>query len=230
MQSILRILLVIFCFHPLISTAQLDLFANSGNYPGTNVRIAEMAYKPKVTGSFYLDKEWKTADIILSNEQVKLTNVPVRIDAKYNLIEIKHNDEVKVLYSYQAHSLMFHENGDIYLTNKSLKDCDIKGFSKVLFSGESSLVCNYYTKLKEATYNPALHIGEKDKQIVIVPVYHILLGNEACIKLEKSKKKFRKQFEEEEEVYNFIKKNKINPKKEKDLLKFMEFLDSKYPN
>ncbi len=177
------------------------------------------------TGSPFVNTEWQMADITLLENQAKILNVPVRIDAKANLIEINHEDRVKVLHATNTYSLAFKSNEEVYISNSTLGIAEPVGFFKIIYNKKSSLLCHYSTKLVQGAYNPILDAGIKEDKLVVEQTYYIFQKGK-LLKLEKNRKKLLHQFEGQPEISQFIKAQKITPKFEYDLLKLIGFIDS----
>ncbi len=68
-------------------------------------------------------------------------------------------------------------------------------------------------------------MGERDDKIVITKTHYAFI-NRQLIELEKNKRKLTRQFNSNEEMDAFFRHNKINPKDEQDLIKFIKYYDS----
>ena len=178
-----------------------------------------------LTGSPFVNTDWQLADIILLDNKAQILNVPVRIDAKSNLLEINHEEKVKVLHATNTYSVAFKTSNDVYLSNKTLGISEPEGFFKVVYNQKSSLLCHYSTKVIQGAYNPILDAGIKEDKMVIEQTYYIYREGK-LIKLEKNRKKLIKQFNNQPEIAQFIKDQHIMPKEEYDLLKLIGFIDS----
>ena len=176
------------------------------------------------TGSPFIYNEWKLADIITAENKAEILNVPARIDAKSNVIEINHDGKVKVLHSSNTYSLVFKTSKEIFVSNKVLGITEPEGFFKIIYNEKSSLICHYSTKLIEGTYNPVLDAGIKENKLLVEPTYY-MIKNGKLVKLEKNRKKLIRQFNDQPEVVQYIKNQHITPKLEEDLLKLIGFID-----
>jgi len=177
------------------------------------------------TGSPFVNTEWQQANIILIENKAEILDVPVRIDAKANLLEINHEDRVKVLHATNTYSLAFKNSEEVFVSNKTLGVEEPEGFFKIVYNKKSSLLCHYSTKVVQGTYNPILDAGIKEDKLVVEQTYYIFKEGK-LVKLEKNRKKLIHQFNNEPEVAGFIREQKITPKFEYDLLKLVSFIDS----
>jgi hypothetical protein len=178
-----------------------------------------------LTGSPFINSEWQLADIIVIENKGEIRGVPVRIDAKFNLIEIMDEERVKVLHSSNMYSLAFRTSNEVFVSNKTLGITEPEGFFKIIYNKKSSLLCHYSAKLIEGTYNAILDAGIKEDKMVIEPTYYILRDGKLT-KLEKNRKKLIRQFDDRPEIVQYIKDQHITPKIEIDLLKLIGFIDS----
>ena len=231
--SLVKYLLIAICFIPGQVFGQIELYKGSeGSYNpfGTSVagdfmRVYEIPYNSSLLGTPYLNEEWKTADIVLSHDDLLVKDIPIRIDVMNNWLEVKHKGKIYLLYLDDTHSFYFKNSNDAFITGNSIDEDSPAGFYKVIYNEKSSLFCHYSTSIKKATYVPAFNVGEKDDKIIIKKTYYVYINNQ-LIKLEKNKKKLIQQFKSNNKTISFIKHNNINPKKEQDLIKFIKYYDS----
>jgi hypothetical protein len=179
-----------------------------------------------LTGSPFINPEWQLADIVVVENKGEIRGVLVRVDAKFNLIEIKDQDDrVKVLHASNTYSLAFKTSDEVFVSNKTLRISEPEGFFKIIHNKKSSLLCHYSTKLIEETYNAILDAGIKEDKMVIDQTYYIFKDGKLT-KLEKNRKKLIRQFDDQPQVVQYIKDQHIMPKEEYDLLKLIGFIDS----
>jgi len=183
-------------------------------------------YNNSQTGTPFINPEWKLADIVLLENKNEILQVPVRIDTKFNLIEIRHEEKVKVLHASNTFSVALTMTGEVFVTNKTLGITEPEGFFKVVYSKKSSLLCYYSAKIIEGAYNPVLDAGIKEDKMFVEQTYYIM-QNGKLTKLEKNRKKLMRQFEDQPEIAQFIKDEHLMPKLEYDLLKLIGFIDSR---
>lgn len=176
-------------------------------------------------GSPFINSNWQLANIVTLEDRSEILQVPVRIDVKFNLIEINHEEKVKVLHCSNTYSVEIVMNGEKYYSNKALGIKEPEGFYKVIYTNKSSLLCFYSSKVVEGAYNPVLSAGIKEDKMIVESTYYIS-QNGKLTKLENSRKKLFKQFENQPEVAQYIKDQRIMPKAEVDLVKLLRFIDS----
>jgi len=213
---------------PYFSFSQI-IYTETGNSPQTlrfdTYNVTEKTYTSKVIGSSYIYDDWQLADIKMTSDSGIIQNVLVKIDVLYNVIEIKDAAEIKILPANLTRFVKLKEKKEDFITKNALGDYILNGFSKILYNGKTSLLCNYSVRIKEAKYNEALAVGNRDDEIIIVKKYYFFMNNELK-PVEKNKKKFFKSFADNFKIQTFIKEKKISPKNEVDLLALMVYIDS----
>lgn len=177
------------------------------------------------TGSPFINNDWKIADIITFDNKSTIANIPVRLDAKANLIEINHENMVKVLHSANTYSVAFKAGNEVFITNRTLGIDTPEGFFKIIYNEKTSLLCHYSTKIIESSYNQVLDAGIREDKLMLEQTYYILKDGK-LVKLEKKRKKLIRQFMDRPEVVQYIKENHLIPREEADLLKLISYIDS----
>ena len=232
-MAVLEGLLIIICFNPGIVSGQVELYSggsgNTFNPFGTPVgdymRVYEIPLNRGLTGTPYLYKEWQNADITFLKDDLLVKDIQVKIDVRNNWLEVNLEGKVYVLDADDTYSLFFKEKNITFITRNALNKNGPQGFFEVIYNDKSSLFCYYSASIKQSNYIPALDAGEEDDQIVIKKSYYAFI-NMQLIELEKKRRKFTKQFNLNEEMNTFFSQNRINPKNEQDLIKFIKYYDS----
>ncbi|BAX82026.1 hypothetical protein [Labilibaculum antarcticum] len=223
----------------LLSFSHLCFGQHSKTFQANSMRVFEgnilkdpnllkLRVKKSQVGTFYLCEDWKKTDIYMVTDSSIIKGMETRIDLRRNELEIKYKGEVKVLPSYRIRSIVFTDDEDLFVTENLLKSSQ-KGFYKVLIDDENSLLCKYNTKVQPSSYNMQLDAGKKSSSIIKVHSYFVCKGT-SLIELGKTRGKLKRQFNEQPKLYDFIKQNKINPKKEESLISFVGFLNENHLN
>jgi hypothetical protein len=76
-------------------------------------------------------------------------------------------------------------------------------------------------------YNVQLDAGTKSSKVVKEQSYFVF-NDLGIVKLARTKNKLKKQLTKQIEVFNFIDENKINPKKETNLISLVNFLNKNH--
>ena len=226
----LLVLLLLINFNTI---AQIKTYSNQGSSKlpfGDAINqatfLTETNYQPGLVGSNYLNEEWQVADVVFVWDSLLINDLEIKTNVKENVIEIKVDDQIKLLPAHQLLSYTLKKSGEQFVSHRAVPVSSPKGVFALLYNKKSALLCHYSTIIKEANYNVALNVGSKDDQVLIVKKYYAYL-NQELICLPKSRRKLIAQFEGNQDLCDFIKKKKINPSKEKDLILFLSFYDSK---
>jgi hypothetical protein len=212
----------VFCQIPINSGGSLNPFGKKANI-GTTIR--EVKYESSLKGTSYLYKDWVLSDIVFSEDGSVMKDQLTKLDIKDNLLEIKDNDQVKVFNANQVYSVVLKLNTDTFITKNTINVEEPDGFFKILYNTYSSLLCHYSTEIKKANYNVTLDVGDRDDEIVLHKTYYAFIeGN--LIKIENTRRKLLKQFLSDEKIKTFISENKIDPKKEEDIIELLRFYDT----
>ena len=232
-RLLVRYFLLIIFFCPDIAAGQVQLFSGGsgsnfnpfGTHVGDYLRVYEIPLAHSLTGSPYLNEEWGNADIILNDDHMIIKNIPVKIDVRNNWLEIKYEEKVYLLDDLDIYNLQLKKNGDVFITKNALHIDGLSGFFKVLYNEKTTLLCHFSSTIQRSNYIPAFDAGEKDDKLILIKTYYIFFNGQLT-KLEKNSRKFEKQFNSNAEIRTFLKRNHINPKNEKDLLRFIKYYDS----
>ena len=212
-----------------VGNSQNYLEGNDGNIINTSA-----AKSSSITGSQFLSEEF---------ESCKISSMPgkifgVRYNAFNDEMKLKRADskiyainkyDIDAVFTFTSSKVSYHLFD--YLSSDSKKESIIKGYftklnpegpnfilkkSMILFFPEKVAVSGYDTA-KPATYKKV-----KDR------TYIKLANKDAAVLLETNKKKLVKQLfpSSSKVILEFIKSNKIKLKKDADLIKFAEFLNT----
>ena len=179
---------------------------------------------PRV-GDGYVFKSWKAADIMMNGSDVVITNIPVKLDAHNNLLEILHEGKIKTLSSGNVKSIVIASEQTTYITDALLDSGSPKGFYRLIYNRSSTLLCRYYSEIRKSSYNRAIDMGDRTEGVMLEKEYYLLLGGK-MIKLEANRKRLARQFDNNRKIYEYILSEKLHPKNEFDLVKLVTFCDS----
>jgi hypothetical protein len=178
-----------------------------------------------VVKPIYLYDEWESAEINFLKDNTVIGDLDVKLNLSENFIEIRLNDEVKILPQNQVYSLIFTGKGDTIITDKKLKAENLTGFFKILYNNKASLLCYYKQEILPANYNVTMAVGRKNDEIIIKKEYY-MFSNGKLIKIDENRKKFIEQLNLNQEQVSYLKDEKISTKHESDLIKFMRFYET----
>ncbi len=225
-----RIVAVVFLMTSIISIsfaqhrAEFNFIDQSTNPGGI---MNEMPLKdPEIIGSSYLNNDWKFGGVILRDNKV-IQNVSMKYDLFNKTLEFNHSGAVKILKENSFYAFYFMENKSdsamYYLasfftakTNAEKKESGV--FELIATNGNQSLLKHHEAKVLESNYVMGMDMGRKDHELRVKHSF-FFLEDDMYMELPTKKKEFGNIFEEQEDAINeFIKINRLNPKKEDDLI------------
>jgi hypothetical protein len=189
-----------------------------------NSSLSDFGHKRNMLGTCYWDEQWRKANILLVIDSILLGDVETRIDVRRNELEVKFKGEIKAIASYRVSSLQFLDNNDIFITENVLKISQ-KGFYKLMVDDKNTLLCGAEIEIIKSNYNIALDVGSKHDTMVKKEKFFVYNQKGNLIHIGLSKSKIKKQFRDKPILYNYLKKNKINPKDNDQLVQFIDFVN-----
>lgn len=222
-----KIIFLTFVFVTFYSKSQVNYTTDEGASfqfdnvtSGAPIRVSENS-GVKVKGSEFLNEEWQQATILDKKNKKKVTLL-----ARFNA----YTREIEVLKVKDIVSLTPVDGISVQLAGKNFVPLKIKGVNKRIFAerlvqGKISLFRVYDTKIiKAVSDSNLLGIDNEDKLTIVDDLYYTNEVEEA-IQLPSKKKIITGLFDNE--TLNFIKKEKLSFKKEKDLARILEYYNSK---
>lgn len=227
-KNLIATLTFSFLFLHFASVSQV-IYTETGNAPQTlrfdSYSITEKTYATKIIGSNYIYNDWQLADIKIVSDSGIIQDVYIKIDVLNNIVEIQDIKEIKVLPANLTKFIKLKQKNETYITKNAIGDYILNGFSKVIYNGKTSLLCNYSARIKEAQYNEALAVGNRDDELILVKKYYVFINKELIL-IEKSQRKLIKAFAYNPKIQQFIKDNHISPKNENDLITLLTYIDT----
>jgi len=208
-----------------------------GNSPGKGVEfnpqpqgvISEVPLRePKTVGTSYLYETWHLGNLDLGDLGI-IRNHFIRYDLSNHFIEIKLDSVIKAI-------------DGIYVKNFNLIDIDgvlhryincgdfvyedtrLLGFFEIIDEGDYSLFLRTEAILIESDYVMQLDMGNRDHKIVKEEEFFISRDKQV-IKVPRSRHGLEALYPEVEGLKTFLKSERVNTKKEKDLRKLIDFLN-----
>ncbi|MCF8372940.1 MAG: hypothetical protein K9H64_15065 [Bacteroidales bacterium] len=230
MKYCLAVFICVAAFSPQLK-AQINTYSNQGSAVkpfGEAINQAtflyETKYNPQLIGNYYIEKDWQKADVVFIYDSLLVKDLQIKANVWNNTIEILVDNEIKVLNADQLLSFTTKETNEVFISHITINVSEPKGFFKLLYNKKSAILCHYSTIVKEGNYNIALNVGNKDNKISIVKNYYAFIDSE-LIKLPKNRKNLLKQFQGNKLVRDFIRKEKIRPSRETDLIQMINYYD-----
>jgi len=202
-------------------------------YTGEAVDIVDLRDK-SAEGSVYWKDQWLPAAILLESGH-KIDKYDIKYDLQSWNVELKVDNVVKVLPSDmikefyvdvpQAYTDTVKRYHFINPKHYFESNLAFKGLYELYETGTYHLLGKDELDVLKPNYVPALDAGNTRSQIVKKHRFY-LLHDEKLMEIPKTKKKFIELLgANQDEVKRFIKKHKINIKKEADLKKLIQFLN-----
>jgi hypothetical protein len=232
--------------HYIFSLVTLTLFVNikvsgqtyTGGDPGKGSQMSTVPggivqefglTEPNTVGNTYLYDDWLMGDIVLSDDK-SIKNLPLRYDLYNNGVEIKTIDQIKFIPGIRVKKIdLYLVTGEVVRLMSPLPIIRVNPnvestFLEVQTIGVWSLYKQTYLAIIKGNYNAALDLGERDNKIIKKSKY-IIIKEDKVVLVEMNKKKFSKNFENQKEVFSFLKDRRLNLKYEEDLHKLLAFLN-----
>jgi hypothetical protein len=240
-KPILSIIVLLGAFFPVMAKGQIELYPNQGGpeaesykgFIGYNSAVRNDPNKPYDKGTCYLFKEWKKADVVVTRDTTYVAkNIYVRIDILNNILEVNYFGQLNLLPFGQVHSVILKDELVSYVTNKALTKDAPRGIYKLLVNADNALLRRLFPKSQSKKTNLdrsgtlAVGISKESGVNIIVDSEFFGLLNHEMVKLEKQRKRFIYNFEDDERAMDYIKANKVNPRNENSLKEFFIFYNS----
>lgn len=177
-----------------------------------------------INGTPYLDEAYVQGVIFYGN---KIHKAPIRYNAFQDLIEYQQNGQAIVLdpsatiKKVQLGTSMFVSLP--YEINGKLKF----GYFELLDSGKVTVFSRKKIGFQAARKGGALDGGDQPAQFKRSPdVFYYQIGNGTLQEIESIKSMIGSFPDKQEELTRFAKKEKISPKKEKEIIQFVQYYNS----
>lgn len=241
-MSIYKLLGVFFaiCVLEETSVAQTTILGDDLSGITNNLFNYKNFSKPKPMnelGTYYYDSAWQNGSIYMLDSSVA-SGLTLRYDLLSQEVEVMQKEKyntVSVIRNHLITGFSLGENGitaPVIFTKSKWKTEDgkkEKGFIKVIKSqGEFTLYKAMKAVLQKSTYVPALQVGRQQDQWLIEDDLVIgFNGGEQHI-LPSKKSKAIELFKEygKVDIEPYLKEHKLNTKKEEDVLRLIELLES----
>jgi hypothetical protein len=197
-----------------------------------NGLITAFGAKEKITtGSKYLYQDWKIGTIQLSGGEIK--NCPINLDIKNSVVEVNTTNGIRTLpmaivsgliVGYENFDKQVFRNASQYKAEK----VQVTGLIEVLIDSQTTLLKNYYSVVKEGSYNAALDMGNNETKLVVKNRY-FLYNDGKLVEVLPSNKKFINSLREnsKKEVEKFLDDTGLNVKRQSDLIALCNFINEK---
>jgi hypothetical protein len=212
---------------------QTDGTAQSSNIYGNgfNARAQEIPYTPGETrGSYYLFNHWSPGTITMRNGE-EVQDMFLKYDFQNHSLEIKTDSAYYALPAVDTKyfSIYDDEQNDfrrfVAAQDYHLGDTPLVGALEMHYEGRLSLLSRTASKLIEANYAGALSGGSKSDKIVKEREYFLAEQEQVTPLPTKKKEAIEMLRTYNPEIKNFVKKNRLKPKRQEDLVLIIEHLN-----
>jgi hypothetical protein len=182
--------------------------------------------KSTVEGSEYLNEKFVKGEIFTSDSE-RFTDIPMRFNAYHDEVEVLMPDTTIWTLTNKSNIIKIHLNSSVLVYTGFISDEGNKsGYLSLIYSGKNLLYRRDYKVFMEGVPSNGI-INEIPSKIVD-------RQKEFFIKTDAGLPRFFKTYKglseisgtQSSEIKSFIKKNKINLKKEDDLIKLMTYIDT----
>lgn len=190
--------------------------------PGYNFIYSHDAYPKNTEGSPYLVDDWQPADIIFKDGKA-VAGLLVRYNVLQGRLMYKYNNTTYVVGEPDSISEMrLPDKVFVYrkfIINK--KDTG-KSFFEVIVDGKASLLNRYKIEMIPSNYNAALDFGSKNTKLIMKQQLYVQLGEKIVI-LDKKKQLLEILQDKKEEVFKYMKKERLSFKNKEDMIKVIKY-------
>lgn len=214
---------------------QNDGTAQSSNIygDGFNARVREVPYTPgKTEGSYFLYDNWSPGTIAMRNGEA-VHDVFLKYDVQKNALSIKTDSAYYVLPVADTKGFTIYDNEQngfrqfVAARDYQLQETPLTGALEVLYDNRLSLLSRTDSKLIEANYSGALSGGSTNDKIVKEKEYFLANQGQLVALSTKKKEAIAVLQTYDEAIEDFMKKERLKPKREADLVQIVEYLNQK---
>ncbi len=178
--------------------------------------------------SYYINEQWQEGEFALVPDQV-FEGYPIKYDVKNNVLEIKVDNEIKILELYKIREFSWKdisgtEHNFINLNTKA-KNTKLYGVAQILLDGKAKLIKTY-------EYIPKPESDVKYGAYTVIDHNYIhedlyLMEGDKVLHVNNNKKKFMKFFESySSDIMSFVKSKKLKINNVTDLKEIIEYYNT----
>lgn len=182
-----------------------------------------------IDGSTLLFNKWKSGIIELKNdEKISADFINLDLEAKVLVLYLNNNEYALPYDGFKSFNVkdIDMEAGEVIERRfvKLLLDKGETNVLEVITEGDFPLFKRYQAKIQKANYKPALDQGTLRDKVVTSTVYYLKYKDQ-LLELPNSRKKALKRFSNIKKLSNYLKDNKVDMKKELDLIALSNYLN-----
>ncbi len=182
--------------------------------------------QPSFSGSIYL-KDYFQQGRMLIYDTIELTAAKFRLNTQANQMEMQFEDEVSAIAKPDKVNLLEIGDKDFVFRVINDKGTQKNAWVEEVYSGKTKLYRYYFCYLEKEMHRKAMDVGNGELRMIQDSKYLIQFGDTPAEALPKYKKRAGKLFKgHEKEVLNYMKKNKLAPKHEDEIIRIIKYYDS----
>jgi len=180
----------------------------------------------RIDGSAYLNDKFEEGEIY-TTENVRFTGIPMRFDAYHDAVEVlMPDDKIYVLANTNKIIKISLDSAELVHTRFLSSEGERAGYLSLIYNGMSTLYRRDYKVFKEGTPSNGI-INEIPPRIIDRPKEYYVRTNAGLPRYFKTTKDLTELLvAHSSEIKSFLKKERINVKKEADLVKVLTYFDS----
>jgi hypothetical protein len=185
---------------------------------------------PEVVGDTYWDKHWGQSSLLMYKSSSIIEGYLIRYDIHKDEFEFNLSTGIKVIRGSLVKDLIWidslkgHQRFLVNAQDFTSEGTRISGFLELLVEGKYSLYKKVNIEILKPNFNPALNVGSKDVRIIKKESYYYNSGANELVQI-KSKKTFHPLIEKGVPVETYLRKDRLDIKKEADLIKLFSSIN-----
>jgi len=204
-------------------TGRIDATWNPGG-----IVVTKKMETGETKGTVFLNDDWYSGSIYLTSGG-SIENYPLMFNLASDNMEIKTDDEIKVLSAKYIDSFTWDEHDQLvnYIPSKNYKyeGHEFFGFFKVLYEDTISLFSRTELAIKKGYYNPTHDAGTPEDEYLKKVSLFIAIGKNVY-KANSKKQVLEAVGEAGDQLKSFAKENKLNFGHEEDLVEIVKYYNS----
>lgn len=190
----------------------------------TERKQIELRYS-SIEGSPYNTKKFTKSDIYFKDGNVK-RGIYVRLNLYENNLEFEHGLEFYILTKLEHVEKIAFSNQEIIYIGKKHKG-NLRGFYRLNIGGDNQLLSSLKVEFKEAVSATNSYSEDSQPSFKLEKEKYYLLLKNGNLKTFKNRKNFYSEFSSSnDELVEYVKKNKLNPNKYEGLSQIVKFLNT----
>ena len=203
------------------------------NFLSGLIEIDQKKVDSEMEGTFYIDDDWREGNVLLTNELL-IEDYPLKYDMKYNMLEFKFGDEIKVCPDKRVAKFNWRDSDAklrYFVNCKNFEvngNSRIRGFFEVVYNeeGAAKLFAKTNFKIQEPTYNVALDVGDRNSKIIKNDVYYLVVDGIAYLFTKNKNDNLNLFNNKSDDIKKFMKSEKLKFSKREDLIETVQYYNS----